>query len=115
MDGTPAMTRTELIEKLMAGQRHLQPVDLERAVKLLLAQMSSELAQRGRVEVRGFGSFCVHYRPPRVGRNPRTGAPVDLPGKHAPHFKPGKALRERVNAGRALTGAFSSRRGNGLA
>ncbi len=109
------MTRTELIEKLTTGQRHLPHADLEIAVKLLLAQMSSELAQRGRVEVRGFGSFCVRYRPPRIGRNPRSGAPVDLPGKHAPHFKPGKALRERVNAGRALTGTASSRRGNGLA
>lgn len=96
------MTRAELIAKLTVGQRHLSPADLDMAVKLLLAQMSSELAQRGRVEVRGFGSFSVHYRPPRVGRNPRNGEAVQLPGKHAPHFKPGKALRERVNAGSGL-------------
>lgn len=109
------MTRAELIAKLTVGQRHLSPADLEVAVKLLLAEISSELAQRGRVEVRGFGSFCVHYRPARIGRNPRTGAAVDLPGKHAPHFKPGKALRERVNAAGRLASAGSSRRGNGLA
>lgn len=109
------MTRAELIEKLNVGQRHLPHADLEMAVKLLLAQMATELAQRGRVEVRGFGSFCVHYRPPRVGRNPRTGAPVNLPGKYAPHFKPGKALREQVNAGNTLPAAASSLRGDGLA
>ena len=109
------MTRAELIEKLTAGQRHLSPADLEMAVKLLLAQMASELAQRGRIEVRGFGSFSVHYRPPRSGRNPRTGAAVDLPGKHAPHFKPGKALRERVNAGGASASTSLSRRDDGLA
>lgn len=109
------MTRSELIEKLTAGQRHLSPADLEMAVKLLLAQISSELAQRGRIEVRGFGSFCVHYRPPRIGRNPRNGAAVQLPGKHAPHFKPGKALRELVNADNGLASAPSPRRGDGLA
>ena len=111
------MTRAELIAKLTADQshRHLSPADVEVAVKLLLAQMSLELAQRGRVEVRGFGSFSVHYRPARMGRNPRTGAEVQLPGKHAPHFKPGKALRERVNAASGLASAGSRRKGNGLA
>ena len=108
------VTRSELIEKLTARQHHLPHADMEIAAKLLLAQMSAELARGGRIEVRGFGSFCVHYRPPRVGRNPRTGAPVDLPGKYAPHFKPGKALRERVNAGRTRERAAPFSRGNGL-
>ena len=91
------MTKTELIEKLTIGQRHLAAADLEAAVQLLLQEMSDALGARQRIEVRGFGSFSVHYRPPRTGRNPRTGTAVSLEGKHAPHFKPGKALRERVN------------------
>jgi len=62
--------------------------------------MSQELATGGRIEIRGFGSFSLHYRPPRMGRNPKTGEPVALPAKYVPHFKPGKDLRERVNAGR---------------
>lgn len=92
------MTRSELIESLAA--RHQLPLrDVELSVKTLIEQMSATLAQGGRIEVRGFGSFSVRYRPPRVGRNPRTGETVGLSGKFAPHFKPGKALRERVNAG----------------
>lgn len=102
------MTKAELIEKLTAAQRHLAVADLEMAVKLMLAEISAVLAGGGRIEVRGFGSFSIHYRPPRMGRNPRTGEPVSLPGKHAPHFKPGKVLRERVNSGGAAS------RGDGL-
>lgn len=110
------MTKAELIEKLTAAQRHLAVADLEMAVKLVLAEISATLAEGGRIEVRGFGSFCVHYRPPRTGRNPRTGTPVSLPGKHAPHFKPGKVLRERVNSGRTVPRtAKSASRGDGLA
>lgn len=108
------MTKAELIEKLTASQRHLAAADLEMAVKLVLAELTAALAVGGRVEVRGFGSFCVHYRPPRMGRNPRTGAPLSLPGKHAPHFKPGKVLRERVDAGGASERAAASRN-DGLA
>ena len=67
------------------------------AVKSVLEQMSQALADGDRIEVRGFGSFSLHYRPPRMGRNPKTGEAVALPGKHVPHFKPGKELRERVN------------------
>ena len=109
------MTKSELIELLSERQRHLGPSDVEMAVKTILEQMSETLASnerievRGsqmsetlasneRIEVRGFGSFSLHYRPPRTGRNPKTGAAVELPGKYVPHFKPGKELRERVNS-----------------
>ena len=110
------MTRAELIEKLTAGQRHLAAADLEAAVKLLLGEMSGALAAGDRIEVRGFGSFGVRYRPPRIGRNPRTGTAVSLPGKYAPHFKPGKALRERVNDGAVQqAGTASPQQGDGLA
>ena len=92
------MTRSELIEQL-AARHGLPSRDVELSVKTLIEQMSATLARGGRIEVRGFGSFSLHYRPPRMGRNPRTGEAVGLIGKSAPHFKPGKALRERVNAG----------------
>lgn len=99
------MTKTELIEKLTLRQRHLAASDVEVAVKLLLEQVSETLARGDRIEVRGFGSFSVHYRAPRAGRNPRTGEAVALPSKYVPHFKPGTALRERVNAAASNTGA----------
>ena len=70
----------------------------------LLEQISQELARGARIEIRGFGSFSLHYRPPRIGRNPKTGESVALPGKYVPHFKPGKELRERVNGGEADDG-----------
>ncbi|MFV1992743.1 MAG: integration host factor subunit beta [Acidiferrobacterales bacterium] len=91
------MTKSELIETLSASQPQLDDRDVELAVKELLEQMSSALAGGDRIEVRGFGSFSLHYRPPRMGRNPKTGAAVEVPDKHVPHFKPGKELRERVN------------------
>jgi integration host factor subunit beta len=59
--------------------------------------MSSSLSEGKRIEIRGFGSFSLHYRPARTGRNPKTGEAVELSGKHVPHFKPGKELRDRVN------------------
>lgn len=92
------MTKSELIESLARKQSHLAHKDVELAVKSLLEQMSQALATGKRIEIRGFGSFSLHYRPPRVGRNPKTGESVSLPGKYVPHFKPGKELRERVNA-----------------
>ncbi len=92
------MTKSELIESLARKQNHLAHKDVELAVKSLLEQMSQALATGKRIEIRGFGSFSLHYRPPRVGRNPKTGDSVALPGKYVPHFKPGKELRERVNA-----------------
>ena len=91
------MTKSELIEALAERQKHLAFNDVELAVKSLLEQMSHALANGERIEIRGFGSFSLHYRPPRMGRNPKTGTAVALPGKYVPHFKPGKELRERVN------------------
>jgi len=91
------MTKSELIDQLADIQQHLAHLDVELAVKSLLEQMSSSLSSGERIEIRGFGSFSLHYRAPRMGRNPKTGEAVALPGKHVPHFKPGKALRERVN------------------
>lgn len=92
------MTKSELIEILVRKQTQLGYRDVELAVKAMLEQMAQTLATGERIEIRGFGSFSLHYRPPRVGRNPKSGDPVALPGKHVPHFKPGKELRERVNA-----------------
>lgn len=83
---------------LAADQPQLAYRDVELAVKGLLEKMAEALAEGERIEVRGFGSFSLHYRPSRVGRNPKTGSPVVVPDKHVPHFKPGKELRERVDA-----------------
>lgn len=95
------MTRSELIEQMALRHKgQLTVDDVELAVKNVIDQMSSTLAKGGRIEIRGFGSFSLHYRPPRMGRNPKTGESVSLAGKYAPHFKPGKRLRDRVNEGR---------------
>lgn len=91
------MTKSELIERIAERQDQLSPKDIELAVKLMLEYLSQSLASGERIEIRGFGSFSVHYREPRVGRNPKTGEAVNLPGKHVPHFKPGKELRDKVN------------------
>ena len=91
------MTKSELIEILSQRQAHLKGEDVDLAVKALLEMMGGALATGERIEIRGFGSFSLHYRPPRLGRNPKTGESVALPGKHVPHFKPGKELRERVS------------------
>jgi len=93
------MTKSELIECIAAKQDHLPVRDVELAVKLLLDYMSEMLAEGERIEIRGFGSFSLHYRAPRMGRNPKTGDPVELDGKYVPHFKPGKEMRDRVNDG----------------
>ncbi len=93
------MTKSELIEILNRSQPHLKADDVDMAVKSLLEMMSTAMVSGERIEIRGFGSFSLHYRPPRIGRNPKTGDSVALPGKYVPHFKPGKELRERVNAG----------------
>lgn len=95
------MTKSELIERIADRQEQLSPKDIELAVKLILEYMSQSLSCGSRIEIRGFGSFSVHYRAPRVGRNPKTGEPVELEGKYVPHFKPGKQMRERVNEGRS--------------
>jgi integration host factor subunit beta len=95
------MTKSELIEIISAKQKHLPAKDIELAVKQMLEIMSDALAGGERIEIRGFGSFSLHFRPPRQGRNPKTGEAVALAGKYVPHFKPGKDLRERVNAGQS--------------
>ncbi len=91
------MTKSELIERIAVRQAQLSTKDVELAVKCVLDQMVSGLASGQRIEIRGFGSFSLHYRAPRVGRNPKTGEKVNLAGKHVPHFKPGKEMRDRVN------------------
>ncbi|GGI93289.1 integration host factor subunit beta [Halopseudomonas pertucinogena] len=91
------MTKSELIERIAEQQGQLSAKDVELAIKTMLEQMSSALAVGERIEIRGFGSFSLHYRAPRIGRNPRTGESVALEGKYVPHFKPGKELRDRVN------------------
>ncbi|CAM4394791.1 integration host factor beta subunit [Vibrio astriarenae] len=93
------MTKSELIERICTEQPHLSAKEVEDAVKDILEQMATTLESGDRIEIRGFGSFSLHYREPRVGRNPKTGEKVELEGKHVPHFKPGKELRERVNSG----------------
>jgi integration host factor subunit beta len=98
------MTRSELIDLIASSQNQLSQKDVELAVKLMIDHMAERLAQGDRIEIRGFGSFSLHYREPRQGRNPKTGDAVDLDGKYVPHFKPGKELRERVN--RSLKAGF---------
>ena len=91
------MTKSDLIEILSDRQSLLNYRDVELAVKLILEQMSVNLATGERIEIRGFGSFTLHYRPARIGRTPKSGESVTLEEKHVPHFKPGKELRDRVN------------------
>ncbi len=93
------MTKSELIELIASKQAQLSAKDVELAVKTILEHMSQTLSTGDRIEIRGFGSFSLHYREPRKGRNPKTGDAVQLTGKYVPHFKPGKELRERVNMG----------------
>ena len=91
------MTKSELIESLVRKQSQLGYRDVELAVKTMLEHMGQTLATGERIEIRGFGSFSLHYRAPRIGRNPKTGESVGLSGKYVPHFKPGKELRDRAN------------------
>jgi len=92
------MTRSDLVTRLTERFTQLTQKDSEFAVKTMLDAMSDALARGHRIEIRGFGSFSVSHRPSRVGRNPRSGAQVIIPEKRVPHFKPGKALRETVDA-----------------
>ena len=98
------MTKSELIEILARKQTQLAYKDVELAVKTMLEHMAQNLSSGDRIEIRGFGSFSLHFRPPRTGRNPKTGDSVSLTAKHVPHFKPGKELRERVNESRERVG-----------
>ncbi len=91
------MTKSELIVKLAARYPQLVAKDAELAVKMVLDAMTKSLAQGNRIEIRGFGSFGLNYRPPRIGRNPKSGEKVKVPEKYVPHFKAGKELRERVD------------------
>ncbi len=91
------MTRSDLVEALAARFGQLTQRDAEFAVKTILDAMGDALVQGQRIEIRGFGSFSVSRRAPRMGRNPRSGESVAIPEKRVPHFKPGKALREQVD------------------
>ena len=92
------MTRSDLIASIAAHFPQLVLSDDELAVKIILDAMAKSLAQGHRIEIRGFGSFGLNYRPPRVGRNPKSGDKVNVPAKYVPHFKAGKELRKRVDS-----------------
>lgn len=100
---TKLMTRSDLVAVLAERFGQLTQRDTEFAVKTILDAMSDALARGHRIEIRGFGSFSISRRPPRVGRNPRSGEQVMIPEKLAPHFKPGKALREAVDQNLPVT------------
>lgn len=92
------MTKSELIARLAERfGSQLVAKDAELAVKTILDEMATSLARGQRIEIRGFGSFDLNYRPARVGRNPKSGQKVEVPEKFVPHFKAGKELRERVD------------------
>ena len=91
------MTRSELIELLAQEQIQLDAQDAQLAVKTMLQRMTAALASGERIEIRCFGSFSLRFRPPRIGRNPRTGEAVAVSAKYVPHFKPGKELRDRIS------------------
>jgi integration host factor subunit beta len=91
------MTKSELIARLAERFPQLVAKDADLSVKMMLDAMSEALAKGDRIEIRGFGSFSLNYRPPRTGRNPKTGTKVQVPAKYVPHFKAGKELRERVD------------------
>jgi len=93
------MTKSELIEKLAAAQGQLTAKDMELAVKMILDHMSDALARGERIEIRGFGSFSLHYRAPRVGRNPKTGTEVPIEPRRVLTFRPSHLMKDRVAAG----------------
>jgi integration host factor subunit beta len=105
------MTRSDLVEELAARFSQLTHRDAEYAVKTILDAMGDALVSGHRIEIRGFGSFTVNRRQPRTGRNPRSGESVQIPEKRVPHFKPGKALREAVDARTAQMDAHKHRQG----
>lgn len=92
------MIKSELISKLVNTFKDLPEKDIAESVNTLLDAMGKTLSNGGRIEIRGFGSFSLHYRPPRNAHNPKTGKKVITKAKYSPHFKPGKSLKERVNA-----------------
>ena len=106
------MTKSDLIARLAARYPQLVAKDADLAVKTILDAMTLSLSEGQRIEIRGFGSFGLNYRPPRVGRNPKSGDKVQVPEKHVPHFKAGKELRDRVDAG-LNAGISAANGGNG--
>ena len=97
------MVKSELIRALNEKLPELQVKDVELALNCILRQLADAIVQGERIEIRGFGSFNLHHRPPRIARNPKTGEAINLPAKVALHFKPGKEMRDRVNAVRDIT------------
>ncbi|HEX6217953.1 MAG TPA: integration host factor subunit beta [Sphingomicrobium sp.] len=93
------MIKSELIQIIAQENPHLYQRDIERIINTIFGEIGSALARGDRVELRGFGAFSVKSRPSRTGRNPRTGAPVNVAAKRVPFFKTGKELRERLNDG----------------
>lgn len=93
------MNRSDLISHLADLHPQLQIKDVESIVKEIIDALATTLANGGRIEIRGFGSFKLNYRPPRIGRNPKTGERVTVPAKYVPHFKAGKELKDRVIKG----------------
>lgn len=91
------MTRSDLIKTIVIRFPQLLAKDVELTVATILDGITSALASSRRVEIRGFGSFSLNYRPPRIGRNPKTGERVEVSAKYVPHFKAGKEMRERVD------------------
>lgn len=96
--GVQIMIRSELLQTLAKENPELRMEDVERAVDTFFDEIAQRLADGGRVELRGFGAFSTRHRDGRVGRNPRTGDSVKVPEKSVPYFKPGKEIRERLNA-----------------
>ena len=92
------LNKSDLIQRLSLKAKTFSEKEVEDNVKLLIDKMADTLATGRRIEIRGFGSFCLNRRAPRLGRNPKTGESVQVSAKHVPHFKPGKSLREEVNA-----------------
>ncbi|GAO78328.1 MULTISPECIES: integration host factor subunit beta [unclassified Sphingopyxis] len=91
------MIRSELVQKIASENSDLRLEEVERIVDTFFDSIVDQLASGGRVELRGFGAFSTRSRESRVGRNPRTGASVDVKAKSVPYFKPGKEMRERLN------------------
>jgi len=98
---TTTMTKSELIEIITAKQKHLPAKDVELALKQILEIMSDALSQGERIEIRGFGSFSLHFRPPRQGRNPKTGDEVPITPRRVLVFRPSNIMKERINQGRS--------------
>lgn len=92
------MTRSDLIQRIAARHLGLPISDVEVASKIIFTEMIESLKKKQRIEIRGFGSFCLHLRKARLARNPKTGEKVALLDKYVPFFKPGKEMRERINS-----------------